>query len=126
MSRRSKHDLPDEPPRHCPTCGQDLSEYPYYQEGLGRSAKFLRRVALWLLPVFAALFLALIFWGETPPPFGAGAAYYAIVWIGGPSMALYLISRFFPRTRIVICQRCSWNREYRPAGKRPQGARTVA
>jgi amino acid transporter len=110
---------PLDPPRHCPTCGQDPSDYPYYQRGLSRPAKLLRRVALGLLPIFAALYLALIFWGTTPPPFGAGAAYYAAIWVGGPSLILYALSRLFPRTRIVICQRCSWNKEYPPSRQLP-------
>ena len=126
MSERRTNGSASEPPRHCPTCGQDLSEHPYYQRGLSRPAKLLRRVAVWMLPLFAALYLVQLFWGEGALGFGTGAGYYAVAWIGGPSMILYALSRLFARTRIVICQRCSWNQEYPPSRVKSASERKAA
>jgi hypothetical protein len=86
----------------------------------------LRRVALALLPLFSLLYLALLFWGDRSLGFGTGAGYYSVFWICGPSLVLYALSRLFPRTRIVICQRCSWNREYPPAPASPASERKMA
>lgn len=102
----------ERPPRHCPTCGQDLSEYPYYQKTPGTAAKIVRRIAVGLLPVMALVYLSFLIWGTISPGFGTGAGYFAVAVIGGPSLLLYLISRLLPQRRNVICLRCSWNREF--------------
>lgn len=113
MSTRSAEQLP----RTCPSCGQDLSAHPYYQPRPGPTAKMLRKIALVLLPVMAVVYLALLFLGSPGMGlgFGTGHGYFAVALIGGPSLVLYAISRFFPRNRLVICLHCSWNREFPPA-----------
>mgnify|MGYP006969420863 FL=1 len=100
------------PPRHCPVCGQDLTEHPYYQTEPGPAARWLRRVAVWLLPVMAAAYISFLIWGEVGPGIGTGAGYFALAVVGGPSLALYMLSRYFPFRRRVICLRCSWNEVY--------------
>ena len=100
------------PPRYCPTCGQDLSEYPYYQQAPGPAAKIMRRIAIGLLPLMAVFYLSFLIWGEVSPGFGAGAGYFAIGVISGPSLLLYVISRLMPQRRRVICLRCSWNQKF--------------
>ena len=103
-----------EPPRICPSCGQDLSAHPYYQTRPGPAARLLRRIALVLLPVMAVVYLLLLFQGYRDLGFGTGHGYLAVGLIGGPSFLLYALSRLFPRSRLVICLHCSWNREYPP------------
>ncbi len=105
----------DQPPRLCPACGEDLSEHPYYQRVPSPAAKMLRKIALALLPVMAIAYVAQLFWGSANMGFGTGAGYFALLVIGGPSLLLYAVSRLLPARRLVICQRCSWNREY-PGG----------
>ena len=63
-----------------------------------------------------SVYLALLFLSPSGMPlgFGTGHGYFAVALIGGPSFLLYLISRLFPRNRLVICLHCSWNREYPP------------
>ncbi len=100
------------PPRLCPECGADLSDHPYDRLEPGRSARALRKIAVWLLPVLALAYLAQLFWGRGGMGFGTGAGYFAVAWICGPSLLLYAISRLLPKVRRVICLRCSWNREY--------------
>ncbi|MFQ5528486.1 MAG: hypothetical protein ACE5GX_19810 [Thermoanaerobaculia bacterium] len=39
-----------EPPRLCPSCGQDLSAHPYYQLVPSCAARILQRIAMALLP----------------------------------------------------------------------------
>lgn len=109
-----------QPPRVCPTCGANLSDHPYAQIRPAKGAKALRRLGLWLLPVLAMTYLAQLFLGGTWLGVGTGAGYYAVLWIGGPSLVLYMVSRLLPRVRQVICLRCSWNEEYplsRTAGR---------
>lgn len=103
---------PETPPRYCPTCGQDLSEFPYYQKTPGTAAKIVRRIALGLLPAMALAYLGFLIWGTTSPGFGTGAGYFAVGVIGGPSLLLYAVSRLLPHLRDVICLRCSWNQEF--------------
>lgn len=105
----------EQPPRFCPSCGEDLSEFPYSQPVPGPAAKLLRRVAVALLPVMAIAYLALLFGAGSDLGFGTGHGYFALMLIGGPSLVLYAVSRLFPRNRLVICQRCSWNREVPPS-----------
>lgn len=107
----------EDPPRNCPTCGQDLSEYPYYQPSLSPAAKGLRRIGLLLLPVMGLVYLFLLLSGNRGMGFGMGHGYFAATLICGPSLLLYLLSRLFPRRRKVICLRCSWNEEYPPGEK---------
>lgn len=104
----------DRPPRLCPSCGHDLSDHPYFQEGPGPAARQARTVAVWMVPVMAVVYFLLLFLDVAGHPwgFGAGQGYFALTIIGGPSAVLYLISRLLPRTRRVICLRCSWSREY--------------
>ncbi len=102
----------DEPPQFCPVCGQGLSDHPYYQEGPGRSAKMVRKIALGLMPIMAIGYLYWLFFGDTPVGFGTGHGYFAVAVIAGPSFLLYTFSRILPRVRNVICLRCSWNQEY--------------
>ena len=102
----------EKPPRKCPTCGQDLSEYPYYQRTPGPAAKVVRRIGVWLLGVMAVIYFSWLFWGSTPMGFGTGAGYFAVAVICGPSLLLYIISRLLPQRRNVICLRCSWNQEF--------------
>ncbi len=108
----------DAPPRRCPACGHDMSDHPYDQPRPGPAAKLLRKIALALLPVMTAVYLAFLFFSDEDMGFGTGAGYFAIAMIGGPSLALYAVSRVLPRRRLVICLHCSWNREY-PAGRSP-------
>lgn len=105
----------DRPPQHCPACGHDLSDHPYFQEGPGPAGRLLQRAALVLLPVMALVWglLLLLDVADHPWGLGAGRGYLALPIIGGPSLVLYVASRLLPRTRRVICLRCSWNREYR-------------
>ena len=112
----------EQPPRTCPSCGQDLSAHPYYQPRPGRAARLLRKIALALLPLMAMLYLSLIFRGDLNPGFGTGAGYLAVALIGGPSFLLYAISRLFPRLRLVICLHCSWNHEYPPIKRSKRAA----
>ncbi len=66
----------------------------------------------------ALAYLAWLVWGTLPAGFGTGHGYFAVAFMGGPSAALYAISRLIPPRRLVICLRCSWSREYalhRPA-----------
>lgn len=102
----------EQPPENCPTCGQYLTEYPYYQVRANRPARILRRIAILLLPVMALAYLVQLFWGSAQLGFGTGHGYWALLFIGGPSLLLYTITRLFPKARIIICPRCSWNREY--------------
>lgn len=60
----------------------------------------------------AIVYVAQLFWGNANLGFGTGAGYFALLVIGGPSLLLYAVSRLLPKRRLVICQRCSWNREY--------------
>ena len=103
---------PAEVPRHCPTCGQDLTEHPYYQTRPGPAARLLRKIAMALLPVMAAVYLYLVLLSDFDPGFGTGAGYLAVALIGGPSFLLYAVSRLLPRCRLVICLHCSWSAEY--------------
>ena len=126
----------ERPPRSCPPCGQDLSEHPYYQLVPSPTARLVRKVAAALLPVMAVAYLAQLFWGTVHFGFGTGHGYSALLVVAGPSLILYAISRLFPRRHLVICQRCSWNREVpaseiditaqsvpiRPASRRGQSA----
>lgn len=105
-------DVTDRIPRSCPTCGQDLSAHPYYQTRPGPAARLLRKIAMALLPVIAAVYLFLLFQGDRDMGFGTGAGYLAVGLIGGPSFLLYAISRLLPRSRLVICLHCSWNQEF--------------
>lgn len=107
-------DAHDQPPRLCPECGEDMSDHPYSQDRPGAAARLLRRAATALLPVMAAVWFLLLFLDVAGHPwgFGAGEGYWALPIIGGPSAVLYVVSRFLPRTRRVICLRCSWSREY--------------
>lgn len=100
------------PPRVCPSCGIELTEHPYAQIKPSKSARGLRKVALWLIPVMALLYLFQLFLGDFWLGFGTGAGYFAVLVILGPSFLLYLVSRLLPRVRQVICLRCSWNQEY--------------
>ncbi len=100
------------PPRLCPECGADLSDFPYDRLEPGKAARAVRRVAVWLLPVLALAYLAQLFWGSANMGFGTGAGYFAVLWICGPSLLLYAVSRLLPKVRRVICLRCSWNQEY--------------
>ena len=107
-------DAIDEPPRICPSCGHDMSDHPYFQEGPGPAARTAQRVAVWLLPMMAAVWFLLLFLDVAGHPWGIGAGrgYLALPIIGGPSAISYVVSRLLPRTRRVICLHCSWNREY--------------
>ena len=107
----------DQPPRVCPSCGQDLSAHPYYQTRPGPTARLLRKIAVILLPVMAVVYLVLLFREASGLQFGFGSGhgYLAVALVGGPSFLLYAISRLFPRTRLVICLHCSWNHEYPPS-----------
>lgn len=100
------------PPTICPVCQNQLSEHPYYQEGPGRLAKIVRKFAVALMPIMAALYLYWLLFGPGPMGFGLGHGYFAVAMICGPSFLLYLVSRLLPRVRNVICLRCSWNQEY--------------
>ena len=100
------------PPAVCPTCGIELPEFPHDQVTPSKQARALRRVAMWLIPVMTLAYLAQLFFTGSDLGFGTGAGYFAIAWICGPSLLLYLVSRLLPRVRLVICDRCSWNAEY--------------
>ncbi len=100
------------PPRICPGCGIELPEFPYAQIKPAKTARAVRRVALWLIPILAVVYLGQLFLGSSSLGFGTGAGYYAVLWTCGPSLLLYLVSRLLPRVRQVICLRCSWNAEY--------------
>jgi hypothetical protein len=102
----------DQVPRFCPSCGEDLSEHPYYQLVPSRAGRVLSKIAVVLLPVMAIVYVAQLFWGNANLGFGTGAGYFALLVIGGPSLLPYAASRLLPKRRLVICQRCSWNREY--------------
>ena len=104
----------DGPPRLCPSCGHDMSDHPYYQEGPGPAARSMQKAAVLLLPVMAGFWFLLLFLVVSGHPWGFGAVegYWALPVIGGPSAVLYVVSRLLPRTRRIICLRCSWNREY--------------
>ena len=100
------------PPRHCPTCGQDLSEHPYYQLRPSPFAGKLLWLAKVLIPVMAVFFLYLFFSGNFLPSFSVVSGYFILVVICGPSLLLYSVTLLIPRTRRVICLHCSWYRDY--------------
>ena len=100
-------------PKQCPTCGADLSDYPYYQTVPGPVGRMLRRIAVWLLPGMALVYLSLLFAGSRALGFGTGHGYLAIAIMGGPSLVLYAVSNLLPKRRRVICLHCSWSHEYR-------------
>lgn len=110
---------PESLPRTCPSCGHDLSAHPYYQSRPGPTARRLRTIAVALLPVMAVVYLYLLLREAAAMElgFGSGHGYLAVALVGGPSFLLYAASRLFPRRRLVICLRCSWNREYPPASR---------
>ena len=56
MSGSHANGVPTEPPRHCPTCGQDLSQYPYYQLQPGPFTRKLLALARLLIPVMTVSF----------------------------------------------------------------------
>ena len=99
-------------PERCPTCNAELSEHPYYQIVPGPLGRLLRRIALWLLPCMAAVYVAMLLFGSRPLGFGTGHGYFAVAIIGGPSFLLYVLSNLVPKRRRVICLHCSWNDEF--------------
>lgn len=106
---------PDDPgraPATCPECGQDLSPHPYYRLVPPPAARVLQRIAAALLPLMGIVYVVFLFWGDSHFGFGTGHGYAAVVVIATPSLLLYGISRLLPRRRLVMCLRCSWNREY--------------
>jgi hypothetical protein len=102
----------DAPPANCPSCGSPLSDHPFDQLVPPPAARLLHAIAWALLPLTTLLYLGLLFWGPLPMGFGTGHGYWAVAFISAPSLLLYAVSRLFPRRRLVICLRCSWNHEY--------------
>ena len=115
------YDKGSRPPRYCPACGQDLSEFPYYQPSLSPAARAIRRFALLLMPIMGLAYLGWLFWGGGPDGFGTGHGYFAVMVVCAPSLLLFLVTRLFPRRRLVICLHCSWNEEFPPAGHPQMG-----
>lgn len=109
----------EKPPRHCPACDNDLSEFPYYQLHPGPVARKLLGLAWVLLPIMTALFLYQLLGEEVPGwlprlprSFSAVSGYFILAYVCAPSLLVYSISILLPKRRRVICQRCSWYREY--------------
>ncbi len=100
------------PPRHCPACSQDLSRYPYYQLIPSPFARKLLTLARALIAVMTVVFLNLFFSGDFLPSHSGASGYFIIAFICGPSLLIYSVTVLLPRTRRVICLRCSWFRDY--------------
>jgi len=99
-------------PERRPTCDAELSEYPFYQIVPGPFGRLLRRIAVWLLPCMALVYLAVLLLGSRALGFGTGHGYFAVALIGGPSLLLYALSNLVPKRRRVICLHCSCNQEF--------------
>lgn len=106
------HDEASKPPRHCPTCGHDLSPHPYYQLRPSPFASKLLQLARWLIPVMAVVFLIQFFSGHFLHTMSVASGYFIIAYICAPSLLLYVITLPMPRTRRVICLHCSWFHDY--------------
>lgn len=102
----------EKPPRLCPSCGDDLSDFPYYQLTPCPIARRLQKLAGWLLPVMGVVFVVQLFTGTFPVAFSAVSGYFIAAYIATPSLLLYAVSIVFPRDRRVICLHCSWYRDY--------------
>ncbi len=100
------------PPRHCPTCGHDLSAYPYYQLRPSPFARRLMNLAGLLIPVMTAVFLVQLFSGTILPNFSMVSGYLILAYICGPSLVIYAASALMPRIRRVTCLHCSWYHDY--------------
>ncbi len=100
------------PPRYCPTCGDDLSDYPYYQVRPGPFARRLLTLARALLAIMAMLFLYLLFSGSSPPFYTTTSGYFIVAFVCGPSLLVYSVSLLMSRERRIICLHCSWYRDY--------------
>ena len=100
------------PPRHCPTCGQDLSRYPYYQLKPSPFARKLLALARFFIPVMTVVFLYQFFSGNFMPSHSGVSGYFIIAYICSPSLLLYAVTVLLPRTRRVICLHCSWFQDY--------------
>ena len=106
------HEDTSRPPRHCPTCGHDLSEHPYYQLRPSPFAAKLLTIARWLLPVMAVVFLIQLYSGNFLLILSVASGYLIVAYICAPSLLLYVITLPIPRTRRVICLHCSWFHDY--------------
>lgn len=113
------------PPRHCPECGHDLSEYPYYLLRPSPFARKLQRLAAMLLPAMTVLFLVLLFRGAFLPSFSIVSGYFILAFICAPSLLRYSVSLLMPRTRRALCLHCSWYHDY-PFSWGPFEARSEA
>jgi len=100
------------PPKVCPSCAQDLSDFPYYQQTPCPIARRLQKLAALLLPVMSVVFLVQMFSGAFPVSFHVASGYFIIAYVSTPSLLLVALSMLFPRDRRVICLHCSWYRDY--------------
>lgn len=103
----------EKPPRYCPACGQDLSEYPYYERIAGPAAQRLQLMAKVSIPLMAILFVAAWASGYIPGFSSSASGYFIIAVVCSPAALLYAASQAFPRMFRVICLHCSWFRDYR-------------
>ncbi len=100
------------PPRHCPACGDDLSEHPYYQLHPSPVTRRLHTLARLLLPVMTVVFFVQLATQSFMPSFSVVSGYFIVAYICAPSMLVYSVSLLMPRDRRVICLHCSWYRDY--------------
>lgn len=100
------------PPRHCPTCGTDLSPHPYYRLIPSPGARRLHRLALISLPLMSAVVVAAFIAGRAPIFFSIASGYAIVAFVCLPATLLYAVASIFPRDFRVICLRCAWFRDY--------------
>ena len=103
---------PSGPPEFCPTCGELLGDFAYYEVRPGRSARQLQAFAKLLLPVMGVLVFALLLVGGPFKNFSVVSGYFFVAVVSAPSLLFYCISCFFQRERRVICLRCSWYQDF--------------
>ncbi len=113
MKRESTpHDHAVKPPRYCPTCRQDLSQYPYYRLRPSPFARKLLTLARLLIPVMTVVFLIQFFSDSFPQSFGIVSGYLIVAYICTPSLLIYAVTLLIPRVRRVTCLHCSWYHDY--------------
>ncbi len=78
-------------PRYCPTRGDDLSDYPYYQVRPGPFARRLLTLARALLAIMAMVFLYMLFSGSFLPFYSTTSGYFIVAFVCGPSLLVYSV-----------------------------------